>query len=159
MSYASEEDLKAMLLREPSVAYGAQTVPGLDFSNGGSQGDKEVIEVLRQGFTIKSVQQVASWMGLTLEEMAQLLHISIRTLQRKSNKESLGALVSERLLDLGRVLAFGVQTLDDLPPFQVWLRSPLPAIDGATPLSYLDTAVGCQMIIDILGRLAHGVHS
>jgi len=40
-----------------------------------------------------------------------------------------------------------------------WLRSRNQALGGATPLSLLDTDAGAEDVMDLLGRIEHGVHS
>lgn len=40
-----------------------------------------------------------------------------------------------------------------------WLTSPNAALDGATPISLLDTEFGAEAVMDTLGRIAHGVFS
>jgi putative toxin-antitoxin system antitoxin component (TIGR02293 family) len=40
-----------------------------------------------------------------------------------------------------------------------WLRTPLRALGDASPLSLVDTDVGTQEALDVLGRLEHGVFS
>ncbi len=40
-----------------------------------------------------------------------------------------------------------------------WLKSPLPALAGKTPLEFADTEPGAQEVEDLLGRIEHGVFS
>jgi putative toxin-antitoxin system antitoxin component (TIGR02293 family) len=39
----------------------------------------------------------------------------------------------------------------------LWLKTPEIAFDDVTPLSLLDTEVGAQEVLRLLGQLAHGV--
>jgi putative toxin-antitoxin system antitoxin component (TIGR02293 family) len=38
-----------------------------------------------------------------------------------------------------------------------WLRAPAVALQGESPLEYLDTEIGAREVENILGRLEHGV--
>jgi len=41
----------------------------------------------------------------------------------------------------------------------LWLESPNRALEGATPISLLDTDIGTQAAEDVLTRIEFGVHS
>ena len=38
-----------------------------------------------------------------------------------------------------------------------WLKHPSPALAGETPLQHADTATGAEEVIDLIGRLEHGI--
>jgi putative toxin-antitoxin system antitoxin component (TIGR02293 family) len=38
-----------------------------------------------------------------------------------------------------------------------WLSKPLPAIDNEIPFDFIDTPERAQQLLDIIGRLEHGV--
>lgn len=40
---------------------------------------------------------------------------------------------------------------------ELWLSTPLPAIGNEIPIHYVDTPERAQQILDIIGRLEHGV--
>jgi len=40
-----------------------------------------------------------------------------------------------------------------------WLRQPCPALGGIKPIELLKTAEGAQLVLDIIGRIEHGVYS
>jgi hypothetical protein len=40
-----------------------------------------------------------------------------------------------------------------------WMRSPLLALGNRAPLDLLDTAEGIELVMNILGRIEHGVFS
>lgn len=156
---------KSAMFHDPAVAYGlssyqaqAEQIQSGDYAPD-SKTDFEMIELVRKGLDRGTIYRLIDLLGITLEQMCDLIHISSRTLQRKAESESLGSLVSERALDLSRVLVQGVEALGSIQAFQSWLQSPRPALGGATPLSYLDTHLGCELVINILGRIEHGVFS
>jgi putative toxin-antitoxin system antitoxin component (TIGR02293 family) len=153
------------MINDPAVAYGLSSYRAQadDFQSASSvtdtNSDFEMIELVRKGLDRSTIYRLIDLLGITLDQMCDLIHISSRTLQRKADGESLGSLVSERALDLSRVLVQGVEALGSMQAFQSWLQSPRPALGGATPLSFLDTRLGCELIINILGRIEHGVYS
>ncbi len=38
-----------------------------------------------------------------------------------------------------------------------WLKHPNPALAGETPLERADTAIGADDVIDLIGRMEHGI--
>jgi putative toxin-antitoxin system antitoxin component (TIGR02293 family) len=45
----------------------------------------------------------------------------------------------------------------DLDMAERWLSKPLPAIDNKIPFDFIDTPERAQQLLDIIGRLEHGV--
>ena len=117
------------------------------------------ITLIRNGITKSTVLKVAHLCNISIEVMCDLIHISARTLQRKAMDESMGQLVSERTLEIADVVVFGVEVFYTLGTFQEWLSSELPVLENKAPLSFLDTAVGCNYMHTMLGRIEHGIYS
>ena len=40
-----------------------------------------------------------------------------------------------------------------------WLKHPNPAVGGDTPLEHAGTPAGAEEVIDLIGRLEHGIPS
>ena len=38
-----------------------------------------------------------------------------------------------------------------------WIKTPNASLDGFTPLSMLDTELGAETVLDMLGRIEHGI--
>ncbi|NND32452.1 MAG: hypothetical protein HKN76_07665, partial [Saprospiraceae bacterium] len=117
MSYGKTEyDLA--VVHDPAVAYGRASyhsdVEKFRDPDGQIPSDLQMIAVVRQGLDRRTIYRLIDLLGITLDQMCQLIHISSRTLQRKKETEPLSPLVSERALDLSRVLAHGVEALGDL---------------------------------------------
>jgi putative toxin-antitoxin system antitoxin component (TIGR02293 family) len=66
-------------------------------------------------------------------------------------------MVLDRLLRVARVLSRTFDLFEDRAAALVWLKTPEVALDDVTPLSLLDTEVGAQEVLRLLGQLAHGV--
>jgi putative toxin-antitoxin system antitoxin component (TIGR02293 family) len=94
-----------------------------------------------------------------METMSGLLHSSYRNIQRKDDDELLDTLKTEKVLELAALAQRGIEVIGDKESFAEWLRSPLISLGNKTPLDFLDTSFGIQMITKILGRLEQGVYS
>lgn len=64
---------------------------------------------------------------------------------------------SARLLRLARVLARAAEVFDDSELGLSWLKTPVTALGEVTPLSLVDTDIGADSVMDMLGRIEHGV--
>lgn len=62
-----------------------------------------------------------------------------------------------KLLRLARVVARAAKVFDALDPALAWLKTPIAALEGATPLSLVDTDIGADSVMYTLGRIEHGV--
>lgn len=115
------------------------------------------VDEARQGVTIKEFTTLASKMGLTQTEMSMILNISLRTLQRYSDHFVLDADSSSKVLQLKAMNERGIEIFNNQLSFNKWLKSPVRELEGETPLSYLDTALGFYILDQILGRIEHGI--
>jgi len=106
---------------------------------------------------LRTVQEVY---GFTQGELAGLLGVTTRTLNRKSHAQkrlSLGA--SDGTARLVRVFDRAVEVLGTALRATEWLRTPNGALGGDPPRSWLDTDAGTAEVLRVLGRLEHGVFS
>lgn len=117
------------------------------------------VTLSRKGLTRSDFEQLQEMSALDLDTLSQLLGITPRTIQRKLPNETFRQETSERMLELFRLYAVGQSTFGSLDVFRKWLRSTIPALANATPLSFLDTGFGIRMIQDELDRISYGVFS
>lgn len=107
---------------------------------------------------MKQAVGVQKALGLTQKELADILHVSTRTLQRYSEDEVLNPALSEKIFMLGSLNKHGISFFEGRPEvFQHWLRSKIGALNFEEPISYLDTVTGIKEIDNILGRIEHFV--
>jgi putative toxin-antitoxin system antitoxin component (TIGR02293 family) len=140
-----EEEAPISLLQEPAMPYPLQNF--------------ELIRLSRKGILKKNILQLAKKLSFTLQEIAGILHISERTLQRYNNEDTLASDTSERALLLAQLYDKGISVFGTADNFNDWLRTPLPAFQQEAPMQYLDTAFGFQLISDELGRIEHGIYA
>lgn len=119
----------------------------------------ELIKAITRGLPAPLARELAKKMGVTLEDMAELLRLNPRTFQRRLEEGLLNLSESERLWELSRLFYRAVDVLESEPGAVHWFRNPIQALGWATPLSYARTAVGLRELDNILGRIEHGVYS
>lgn len=162
---ASEYTLKqkgnASLAEEPAVKY-----KSLNVILGGKQsvsqpvsGDFDLIALTREGIRKSSLKSLAAHLGVNMEVMSRLLHSSHRNIQRKDESELLDTLKTEKVLELAAFAQRGIDVTGSKEAFIEWLHSPLVTLNNKSPLDFLDTSFGIQLLQKLLGRLEHGVYS
>lgn len=119
----------------------------------------DLIHLAREGVSKSAMLQVQKLMELSQKEMAKLLHLTPRTLQRMKGEDKLPPAASGQLLELAKVYSSAVEALGDASLARQWLRTPIRALNDEIPVHLLDTPVGIQWVNTVLGRAAYGVYS
>ena len=117
------------------------------------------IRLARQGVSKQFMLQVQDRMELSQKEMADLLHLTPRTLQRMGEEQLLPPASSGHLLELARLYRRAVDVLGNTSLANQWLRTTIPALNNARPVTLLDTPAGIQWVFTVLGRIEHGIFS
>jgi len=98
--------------------------------------------------------------GLTEQQLAEYLSVSLRTLARRKEGGTLGESESERLLRLSEIYDATLHLFDgDQVGARKWLLSPVRVLNNARPIDYARTGIGAREVRDLIGRLEHGVFS
>ncbi len=115
------------------------------------------IDEARKGISVADFMHLGHKMDLTQTEMAIILNISLRTLQRYPASHILDADASSKVLQLSVLNEKGLDVFTDQKSFNKWLKSNVRELHSNTPLSYLDTGFGFTILQQILGRIEHGI--
>jgi putative toxin-antitoxin system antitoxin component (TIGR02293 family) len=119
----------------------------------------DLIKLGKIGLTKASLLHLADYLGLTLSKMADLLPITERTIQRYSDDQHFSPSVSEHILQIAECAANGTRVFEDKGNFLAWLHHPNKALGQQTPMSLMSSRFGSEMVLDVLGRIEHGVFS
>lgn len=121
--------------------------------------DFDLLNLARKGISKKALNALAKQISLTIEEVAKVLHISERTLQRYTPNTLVKTEYADRAIELARLYERGNEVLGSNKAFNVWIKSPNFALNGEIPFNLLDTRIGFEMVLNVLGRLEYGVFS
>jgi putative toxin-antitoxin system antitoxin component (TIGR02293 family) len=119
----------------------------------------DLIELGKIGLKKAALLHLADYLDLTLSQMAELLPITERTIQRYSDDQHFSPSVSEHILQIAICTAVGIKVFEDKGKFLAWLRHPNRALGQQTPMSLLSSRFGSEMVLDVLGRFEYGVFS
>ncbi|MGH8202136.1 MAG: type II RES/Xre toxin-antitoxin system antitoxin [Steroidobacteraceae bacterium] len=114
-------------------------------------------ESVRRGLPVRALDHLAQLLQVERAELAEVLGVSLRTLQRKDGeKQRLGAAASDRLARVRRILDLATDALGAQPKGALWLTSKSRALGGEVPLHMLDTDIGTQLVQQELHQIEFG---
>ncbi len=162
MSY-KEKHIESNEVKEPMIAYASQSsmtpfynlFSGLKPSNLST--DYDVLQLARHGFSKRILLSMAKKISLSLQELALIMHISDRTLQRYDDDAIIKTEYAEKAVELARLYTRGQEVFGSLDKFKTWMKTPLYVFKNETPVSLLDTSTGFNMVFKELGRIEHGI--
>ena len=117
----------------------------------------DLSDKIQAGFPFNSFVLLARYMGVTNKELAELVQISTRRLNRRQKEGKLKGDESDRLLRFARIFTYAVDLFDgDQEAAQHWLSSEIQALKGATPLEASKTEEGAREVEGLIFGLEHG---
>lgn len=135
-----------------------------------SQGDNNALELatvqprdnpvaqIREGYDYASITQLADAFNTTMEATISVLGLPRSTIKKKQmDAQPLSPAISDQIYRANRVFARCMDLFSEKEAANRWLQREQPSLDGATPLSLLDTTAGYEMVLDELDRINNGV--
>ncbi len=119
----------------------------------------DLIEIAQQGISKNAYEHLASYLNYNTKQMAEILPITERTIQRYTQNTHFNTEVSDHILQIAEVTAKGIEVFEDKSQFLSWMSFPCMSFENKTPLSLLTSKFGVDMILDELGRIEHGIFS
>lgn len=115
------------------------------------------VATLVKDFTYKDFKKILTKGAFTLAEWADMLFMSERTLHRYAKDDGgFNGLQIERILLLEALIDIGNEMFGQ-EGFKSWLQSKPFSLNGEVVKNKLNTHNGIQEVIDILGRIQHGI--
>jgi putative toxin-antitoxin system antitoxin component (TIGR02293 family) len=116
------------------------------------------VEQARAGLPMSTLDELAKDLEIERALLAEILGVSIRTLQRKAEvNERLGPAASDRLARVHRIYDLATHVLGEVAKAALWLTSRSRALNGETPLHLLDTDIGAQRVQQELRQIEFGM--
>lgn len=116
-----------------------------------------LINRAHEGIEISAFFDLANASGLNNEELASLLDLSFKTIQRyQKDGKKLNAPNSEQLLKMILLYQKAEEIFGDIASFNRWLRKPAVGLGNHVPLSFMQTSGGIDLIHDELHRIEFG---
>jgi putative toxin-antitoxin system antitoxin component (TIGR02293 family) len=119
--------------------------------------DFDLVDVIRKGLSKKAMDVLMAHMDISAIEMSRMLHTSDRTMRRYTDDSVLNPEQSERLIELARLFAHGIDVFGSADRFRRWINGPVYSLGGQQPINLMDTSLGISLVNDTLGRIEHGI--
>ncbi len=115
------------------------------------------ISEIRKGAPASNLIGIAEAMRVPRERVYHLIGLSSSTAKRKlARDEALDPLTTERLTRLGAIEKLAEETFGEADLASQWLQTSNLGLGNETPLSLLDTEIGCREVARILNAIAYG---
>ena len=117
----------------------------------------QLISQLKQGLPTDAFDKLKERLNITDNALSKIVQIPQRTLNRRREKGRLRTDESERVLRLAQVCDMAFKVFGSQEKAERWLKKPARGLGGKIPLEYADTDLGAHEVINLLGRIDHGV--
>jgi putative toxin-antitoxin system antitoxin component (TIGR02293 family) len=121
------------------------------------QNRMDLVELSNIGVTKDALLHLSNYLGFSMRQMAELLPVTERTIQRYTPKKQFNRVVSEQILQIAEVVAKGSRVFGNKEKLLLWMNHPNKALSGKMPMSLLSSKFGADVVLDELGRIEHGV--
>ena len=113
---------------------------------------------VRAGLPASFLDRLKDALDVTEAQLASVVGIPRQTLVRRRLRGVLQRDEGDRAATVARVSNAALAYFEgDREHALDWLKHPNPALGGETPLQRADTATGAEDVIDLIGRLEHGI--
>ena len=121
----------------------------------------DVLKLLRSveaGLAFSTFSRFRRNIDLSTEELAAIVQVTPRTLDRRKRAGRLKPIESDRLLRTSRIFGKTLQLFEgDAAAARAWMSSPVRALGNKSPFSFCRTEFGAHEVERLIGQLEHGV--
>ncbi len=139
-----------------------------DFDNIYMFDPQQRIELIKRGVAARHIATLSMKMDVSKDHLMSVLGLSRATVNRKVRENKpLNQDESERVLGVESLIgqvdlmvreSGNPEGFDAAKWVSTWLNLPLPALDGATPASYMDTVEGQKLVSNLLAAAQGGAY-
>ena len=118
----------------------------------------ELHRALHKGLPYSVYNKLAALSGLDKKELARVTVIAPATLQRRAKTGKFNRDESDRLYRFAKVLKAATDLFEgDKEAAKIWLSEPVRGLGGRQPVEMLATSAETGFVLELIGRLEHGV--
>lgn len=119
---------------------------------------KELHEGLHGGFSYEVYNNLAALSGLGKKGLAEVTVIAPATLQRRAKAGKFNRDESDRLYRFAKILKAATDLFEgDVETAKTWLKTPVRGLGNRKPVDMLATSAETEAVMELIGRLEHGV--
>lgn len=121
----------------------------------------DIISLSRSGVKARFAKKLIKDIQVNQDDFANYVGLKIRTLSRRFEKpsEKMTPEETEKVIRLARVFLQALDIFKNTEKVAAWLKRNNRSLGDNAPISFLDSEVGAQEVMAILGRIKYGVYS
>lgn len=121
--------------------------------------EQPTLAEIRDGVPASFLDDLKDTLEMTETQLARAVGVARQTLVRRRKSQGVLPMAeADRAAMLARVFNMALSYFDHNREHALgWLKNPNPALGGETPLERADTAIGQEDVIDLIGRMEHGI--
>lgn len=125
---------------------------------GRQSGTIQIINKLESGIPVAEIETIASYLEISVNELMKHLRISRSTWHRRKKTGKLDFNLSDRALQLLRLLEYGEKVFGSAEKNRLWFKMPSVIFENRWPVELIGSFSGMNLINDELVRIEHGVY-
>ena len=147
--------------RIPPISYATSVqetalAPSVDWKDDESFDE---IQEIRRGLPIGAFFQLQEKLGVGTTQLAEVVGIPVRTLQRRKDEGRLTKDESDRLDRVRKLMSQAPEVFESENSARAWLTRPQIGLAGFVPLELADTGEGIREVENLLVRIDYGVYA
>jgi putative toxin-antitoxin system antitoxin component (TIGR02293 family) len=119
----------------------------------------ETIEEIREGLPVSKFFELEETLGVGTAQLAGVVGIPVRTLQRRKEEGRLTKEESDRVDRVFTLVDQAAKVFESVTSARDWLTRPQLGLAGFVPLDLADTGAGIREVENLLGRIDYGVYA
>jgi len=119
----------------------------------------EKMQIIKRGISKRYLESFKKATSLDYASLADALLVTRATLINKKGDQKFNDQVSERIVSIADLYAFGYEVFEDKTRFNEWMFLPNQGLGGEVPFSIVNNQYGREEIKNLIGRIAYGVYS
>lgn len=119
----------------------------------------DLINMSNEGVTKKALMHFVQIMDSSTNMVADMLPVTLRTIQRYSSNKKFNPTVSEHIIQLVLLVGKGIEVFGSREKFIEWFDAPNTALGGNKPRELVKLKIGAQLVRDELVRIEYGVYA
>jgi putative toxin-antitoxin system antitoxin component (TIGR02293 family) len=149
---------------EPNVQYVKEPIDEIqydvvNYNSVANPNVYQIVDSINSGVSINKFEEIRRGSPLNEQEWADVLNLSLRTLQRnKKEKDFLFKPIhSEKILELAEVFDYGIEVFEDKKIFYRWLNAKNRSLDNHKPSDLIKNSYGKELVMQELNKIEHGI--
>ncbi|MDO4506768.1 MAG: DUF2384 domain-containing protein [Spirochaetales bacterium] len=117
---------------------------------------KQLLEGIQRIMFAKVAREIAM---VPEKELAEISGLSQRTISRMTDDQLLPKQSAEVIISIIRTYQRATEVFESEEVAHKWLKTPLKVLNDQSPLQAVSDRFGAELVLDLLGRIEHGVYS